>query len=96
MSENRSEPETGILAANTSGLPDHVGEAEIRESAARERREKLRSFLTNWQGLTGLILVILFFASAIFAGWLAPHDPNALDVPARLSGPMFDHLAGTD
>jgi len=96
VSENRSESETGIPAVDASGLPDHLSEAEIRESAARERREKLRLFLTNWQGLTGLVLVSLFFASAILAPWLAPYDPNALDVPARLSGPTLDHLAGTD
>lgn len=96
MSENRSESETGVPAVDATGLPDHVTEAEVRESAARERREKLLSFLSNWQGMTGLILVIVFFASAIFAPWLAPYDPNALDVPARLSGPTLDHLAGTD
>src|SRR6056297_1123431 len=77
-------------------MPDHVAEADIRESAARERREKLRLFLTNWQGMTGLILVILFFASALFAPWIAPYDPNALDVPSRLSGPTWEHPAGTD
>jgi peptide/nickel transport system permease protein len=93
---NRSEPETDIPAVDASGLSGHVMDAEIRESAARERREKLLLFLTNWQGLTGLILVTLFFASAIFAPWLAPYEPNALDVPARLSGPTLEHLAGTD
>ncbi len=81
---------------DASGLPDHITEAEVRESAARERREKLRMFLTNWQGLIGLILVILFFASAIFAPLLAPYDPNALDIPARLSVPTLEHPAGTD
>ncbi|SEO17387.1 peptide/nickel transport system permease protein [Salinihabitans flavidus] len=96
MSENRSEPETGIPAVDASGLPDHVSEAEVLESAARERREKLLMFVTNWQGLTGLILVLLFFASAIFAPWLAPYEPNTLDIPARLSPPSLEHLAGTD
>ena len=96
MSEKRSESVTGVPAIDTSGLPDHVTEADIRESAARERREKLRMFLTNWQGMIGLILVISFFASALLAPWIAPYDPNALDIPARLSGPTLDHLAGTD
>ncbi|MCV2868872.1 ABC transporter permease [Defluviimonas sp. WL0002] len=68
----------------------------MRESAARERREKLKLFLTNWQGVFGLILVLLFFASAIFAPWIAPYDPNAIDIPARLSKPSAIHLAGTD
>jgi len=96
VSEKRSESVTGVPAIDTSGLPDHVTEADIRESAARERREKLRMFLTNWQGMIGLILVISFFASALLAPWIAPYDPNALDIPARLSGPTLDHLAGTD
>jgi peptide/nickel transport system permease protein len=61
-----------------------------------ERREKLLSFLQNGQGMFGLILVVLFFASAIFATWIAPYDPNALDIPARLQGPSWAHLAGTD
>jgi peptide/nickel transport system permease protein len=61
-----------------------------------ERREKLLSFLQNGQGMFGLILVVLFFASAIFAPWIAPYDPNALDIPARMQGPSWAHLAGTD
>lgn len=96
MSVNRSDTETGLAPVDASGLPDHLSESGMRESAARERREKLRMFLASWQGLTGLILVILFFASAIFAPWIAPYDPNAIDIPARLSGPTLEHFAGTD
>ena len=61
-----------------------------------ERREKLMLFLSNKQGVFGLVLVLLFFASAIFAPWIAPHDPNALNIPVRLSGPTWDNFAGTD
>jgi len=96
VSANRSEQDIGILAVDATGLPDHLTEREVRESAARERREKLRLFVTNWQGLTGLVLVALFFASALLAPWLAPYDPNALDIPARLSVPTLDHIVGTD
>lgn len=67
-----------------------------RESARRERRDKLRRFLTDWQGVTGLILVILFVGSAVFAPWVAPYDPNAMDIPSRMSPPSWEHLAGTD
>lgn len=69
---------------------------DLRESAGRERREKLVRFLTDWQGVTGLLLVVIFFASAIFAPWIAPYDPNAMDIPARMSGPTLAHIAGTD
>jgi len=67
-----------------------------RESAHRERREKLRHFLTDVQGMIGLALVLIFVASAVFAPLIAPYDPNALDIPARMSPPSWTHLAGTD
>ncbi|PSJ63143.1 peptide ABC transporter permease [Mesorhizobium soli] len=46
--------------------------------------------------MLGLVLVVIFFASAIFAPQIAPYDPNAMDIPARLAGPSWQHLAGTD
>ncbi len=68
----------------------------VSEKPFSERREKLMLLLANRQGMAGLILVLAFFASAIFAPWLAPYDPNQLDIPARLVGPSLDHIAGTD
>lgn len=47
-------------------------------------------------GLTGLVIVMLILASAIFAPWIAPYDPIALNVPDRLQGPSAAHLLGTD
>ena len=61
-----------------------------------ENNEKLHLFLRNGKGMFGLILVVLFFASAIFAPLIAPYDPNKLDIPARMSSPSLEHLAGTD
>ena len=59
-------------------------------------RERLRLFLQNPMGMFGFILVSLFFIAAIFAPMLATHDPLALDIPNRLSGPTLEHWAGTD
>ncbi len=59
-------------------------------------RERLRMFLRNPMGMFGFILVSLFFIAAIFAPMLATHDPLALDIPNRLSGPTLEHWAGTD
>ena len=70
-----------------------VPAAERRFSA---RREKFVTFARNWEGMFGLVVVLMFFGSAIFAPWIAPYDPNALDIPARLSPPSWIHLAGTD
>lgn len=85
MSEIRSDN------AAAAGAP-----APGRERAYSVGREKLILFLRNPLGMFGLLLVILFFASAIFAPFFATHDPFAMDIPNRLSGPTAAHWAGTD
>ena len=52
--------------------------------------------MTNPMGMFGLLLVLIFFLSAIFAPLFATHDPLAMDIPNRLSGPTAEHWAGTD
>src|SRR5665213_2887573 len=45
---------------------------------------------------TGIILLTVFVLAAIFAPWLAPADPAALHLHARLLAPGAGHLFGTD
>ena len=47
-------------------------------------------------GLVGLIIVGLIVFSAIFAPWIVPYDPIAMNIPDRMQGPSLSHLAGTD
>lgn len=79
-----------------SASPSEIGAAAAAAPRMSESGEKLYLFLRNGTGMFGLILVILFFASAIFAPLLAPFDPNMIDVPSRMLGPTADHWAGTD
>ena len=58
--------------------------------------EKLQLFLRNGQGMFGLVLVVAFFLSALLAPLFATHDPNQLDIAARLTGPSADHWLGAD
>ena len=44
----------------------------------------------------GVVLVIVFIILAIFAPWIAPQDPDSIDLPSRLSPPSAAHWAGTD
>ena len=85
MSATRSEPRVPDTAAG-------VGPERDRSVS----REKLALFLRNPTGMLGLTLVIMFFASAMFAHVFATHDPFAMDIPNRLSGPTAAHWAGTD
>lgn len=82
------------MSAAPSEVP--AGTALATGALRGEGWYKLRRLLGDWQGLTGTVLVMLFLASAIFAPLLAPYDPNMLDIPARLSGPTWQHIAGTD
>ncbi|MBN8942161.1 MAG: ABC transporter permease [Rhizobiales bacterium] len=47
-------------------------------------------------GLVGLVIVTVVVAAALFAPWLATHDPDALDVMNRFAGPSWQHWLGTD
>jgi peptide/nickel transport system permease protein len=44
----------------------------------------------------GVVLLAVFVVSALFAPWLAPRDPAALDLHGRLVGPSAAHWFGTD
>jgi peptide/nickel transport system permease protein len=67
-----------------------------KEKSHSIAREKLMLFLANPQGVVGFLLVVAFFASAIFAPFFSTHDPNLMDIPSRLSTPTWEHWAGTD
>ena len=47
-------------------------------------------------GRVGLALSVLLIAVAIAAPWLAPYNPTAIDLPARLDPPSAAHWLGTD
>lgn len=50
----------------------------------------------NGLATMGVLLVAVFVMFALFAPWLAPQDPAAIDLPHRLSGPSLLHWCGTD
>lgn len=47
-------------------------------------------------GLAGLIIVGTLVISAIFAAWIVPYDPVAMNIQDRLVGPSLAHPLGTD
>ena len=56
----------------------------------------LRALMRDPMGLMGLVLVTVFVAMAVAAPVLAPYDPVALDVRAKLQSPSLAHWLGTD
>ncbi|WP_282610690.1 ABC transporter permease [Pelagibius sp. Alg239-R121] len=61
-----------------------------------EFAEVLHHLVRDPLGLTGLIIVSLIFTAAIFADWIVPYDPIALNIKDRMQGPSMNHLMGTD
>ncbi|MFB7668761.1 ABC transporter permease [Kitasatospora sp. NPDC056138] len=43
---------------------------------------------------TGFVALVVL--TALLAPWLAPHEPNSVDLGSALAGPSADHLAGVD
>lgn len=50
----------------------------------------------NPLALGGLVIIGLISLMAIFAPWIAPFDPDAINVKAILLAPSWDHIMGTD
>jgi peptide/nickel transport system permease protein len=56
----------------------------------------LAPFAARPIALLGLALLLLVVFAAIFAPWIAPYDPQAMDSIIRLSSPNSLHWFGTD
>jgi ABC-type dipeptide/oligopeptide/nickel transport system permease subunit len=64
--------------------------------AARRRRLLGRRFLRRPMALIGLVVVVGFAVSAIFAPLIAPYSPSETDFNAILAHSSREHLLGTD
>ena len=56
----------------------------------------MNKVLNNPLALSGLFLISLMLLVALLAPWLAPYDPDAVDVKQILLGPSASHWMGTD
>jgi peptide/nickel transport system permease protein len=65
-------------------------------SAARRRRLLGRRFLRRPMAIAGLIVVVVFAVTAIFAPLIAPYSASHTDFNAILAHPSGKHLLGTD
>ncbi len=61
-----------------------------------KKREFWARFRRNRLAMTGLTLVAGMFVVSLAARWLAPYDPNFIDLKAVLMAPSGEHLLGTD
>ncbi len=60
------------------------------------QREFWTRLKRNHMAMTGLALVLGLFVVSVFAPWLAPYDPNLIDLKQVLMPPSPAHYLGTD
>ena len=75
-----------------------MGDAVIPRTGAEAapRGRALRAFLRHRGATIALVLLTVMTASALLAPWIAPYDPEKLNILRRLTGPSAQHWLGTD
>ncbi len=63
---------------------------------ARVRSGPSWLYAGNWSLRIGLVSFLVIVLAAIFAPYVAPYDPLALDLPNALQAPSWQHWMGTD
>jgi peptide/nickel transport system permease protein len=62
-----------------------------------KRRPPVLQFVMHQPlGAAGLLVIVAMGVCAIFAQWVAPYDPLAVDYTAMLAAPSWEHWLGTD
>ncbi len=83
-----------------SDAADSGGEEATQRTAESPLRRRARAFAARFRrnnlAMGGLLVTASFVLVALLAPILAPYDPAAVDVPARLQGPSLAHPFGTD
>lgn len=59
-------------------------------------RRKLRIFFNRGVVVFGMIVIVIFVLTSVFAPWIAPYDPYLPDLRNALQQPNQAHLLGTD
>jgi peptide/nickel transport system permease protein len=79
-----------------SQIAEQLPDTAYPQPKAERKMSTLRMLMRTPQGAVGVIIVTVFFLSALFAPVIAPYDPFALNIPDRFQAPSLNHLLGTD
>ena len=89
-----SDPQTAI-AVNDAALA-RAGRAAEKTKTDSPWRKTARLFLRHRLAVTGLVIFLIIGGMALFAPWVATHDPNAISLTDRNLPPSMEHYFGTD
>ena len=69
---------------------------ELTSGVHEERTSVWRRFFRNRKAVIGLVLLTIISLSAIFAPWVATHNPTQQNLRNRLQPPSAENWLGTD
>lgn len=69
---------------------------DITSPRISEFQRMRRVFFGRWIVVFGLVIILIILITAIFAPWLAPHDPYQQNLDQTLLQPSHVHPLGTD
>jgi len=76
--------------------------ASATSSAAARARVRtptervLARFRRNRLAVAALLVLVLIHVAVLLAPWIAPHDPDRVELAKRLTAPNIEHWLGTD
>jgi peptide/nickel transport system permease protein len=82
-----------VIADRVRAAPD---EGTVAPVARRGVADLWRFMRASWLNGLAVALVALVVLTAVVGPWIAPHDPNKLDLLSTLQAPSGAHLFGTD
>ncbi|HQT42571.1 MAG TPA: ABC transporter permease [Halothiobacillus sp.] len=74
----------------------HALDLSASFQASSWRRHFLQPLMRQRSAVVGLVIILAYVLAAVFAPWLATHNPTAQDLGAALQGPSAAHWLGTD
>jgi peptide/nickel transport system permease protein len=69
------------------------------QAVSRPTPSRLRRFVRGvggWEAAAGVVIVTTLVLVAVFAPWIAPHDPEAISSDRILAAPDLQHPFGSD
>jgi peptide/nickel transport system permease protein len=82
--------------AEQTAAPSRLARLSDPVAAEPRRHVRLKTFTRHRFAVAGLIVIALMALIAIFAPWIATHNPNYVDLLASNQGPSREHWLGTD
>ena len=76
------------MSVLSEGKADLVALGEAAPVSVRERTTLRRLGRVRW-GVAAAVVLLLIVASAVFAPWISPHDPLAVNIRHRLGPPAW-------